>query len=62
MARIIVFLAALIGRFFAFSYLYDRVLRRIWAKTTYKRILRNFFSLRSTVLFKITEKEEQARS
>ena len=44
MARIIDFLslAALSGRFFAFSYLYDRVLRRIWAITTYKRILRNF--------------------
>ena len=54
-------LAALSGRFFAFPLLYERVLKRIWATTSFKNSLK-FFPFRSAVLFKITGKEEQARN
>ena len=58
------FLAALSGRFFAFPYpyLYERVLKKTYMGDNHIQKFFEIFPLRSTVLFKITGKEEQARN
>ena len=54
------FLAALSGRFFAIPSLYEGVLN-VYVLYPHSKNSLKFLPFRSTVLFKITGKEEQAR-